>query len=72
MSAVLHELNNDLETLMHKINCRLGGKYRLTLICRYKFDDLKDADIMKSDDDFDLAVSALRRLAGRDPLGATK
>lgn len=68
VSAVIQKANQDLDVLMQRIAERLGGKYRLTLICRYDGGDLEDADILKSDDDFEKAIAAMRRLMNRAPV----
>lgn len=68
MGAIIQKVNQDLDVLMQRIADRLGGKYRLTLICRYDGGDLEDADILKSDDDFERAIASARRLMGREPV----
>ncbi len=68
MSGVLQQANQDLDVLMQRIADRLGGKYRLTLICRYDGGDFDDADILKSDDDFEPAIAAMRRLMTKAPV----
>lgn len=69
MNRVIREANQDLDVLMQRIAGRIGNKYRLTLICRYDGGDLDDADILKSDDDFEKAIAAMRRLMDRAPVG---
>lgn len=66
--GVLAHLNQDLDVLMQRIAERLGGKYRLTLICRYDGGDLPDADIVKGDDDFEKAIDTINRMANRNPV----
>ena len=72
MSAAVQLMNQDLDVLMQRIAERLGGKYRLTMICRYDGGDFEDADILKSDDDYEKASAAMRRLTNRDALKAQK
>jgi hypothetical protein len=66
--TVMQQVNVDLDVLMQRIAVRLGGKYRLTLICRYDGSDIADADILKSNDDFESAISAAQRLIDRPPV----
>ena len=63
----LHRINRDIDVLMEKISDRIGSRYKLTLICRYTGKDFGDADILKSDDDFELAIAAIQNLAKREP-----
>jgi hypothetical protein len=62
------QLNADLDAMMCRIATRLGRRYKLTLICRYDGADLDDADILKSDDDFETAIAAIRRLMAKEPV----
>lgn len=67
MSTGVQRANKDIDVLMQRIAERLGGRYRLTLVCRYDGGDLEDADILKSDDDLERAITAMRRLMDRAP-----
>lgn len=67
-SDALARINEAIDYRMEQIAKLLPANYKLTLIARNTDERFANADIVKSDDDFKLAVAALERLAHSKPL----
>lgn len=54
-----------IEMHLRRIEQRLGPDYVLTLVCRYKPNDGKDADVVLTLDDWDLAIATIQKMRSR-------
>lgn len=64
----LRILQLKLELPLGDIEGILGEDFKLTLVARYTGSDHKDADIVLTVDDLDLAIAAIEKMKHRTPV----
>jgi hypothetical protein len=62
----LQQLHYDISEDLERIAKRFKGRPKITLIVRNP--ELADGDVLISDDDFEQAIAAIRRLKDREPV----